>query len=407
MRVKTLAVLTLFVVMSSVCAYAQEAILAIEGDPCADAGATGIEVNVTLDNSNITDDVAGFQFDLNFDKSALTKTDVTATSRSEGLSIFSASDTDDGIRVVATGIGQTVLETTGPIVTVTFDVDAGAAGDYDLTFVNPKVANPQAQALPLSVENGVFSVPCGGGEDEAILAVEDACGDPGTMGVEVNVTLDNSAVGDVAGFQFDLNFDKTALTVNATTDVVPTSRSEGLSIFSASNTDGGIRVVATGIGETVLETTGPIVTITFGVESGASGDYDLTFVNPKVANPQAEALPLSVVNGVFTAPCTGVQPIHENVLPTKYALTQNYPNPFNPTTSIDLSVPASGMVEAVIYNVIGQKIRTLVNEELPAGYYTLSWDGLSEQGNPVTSGVYFCRVKAGTFSSSVKMLLLK
>ena len=76
-------------------------------------------------------------------------------------------------------------------------------------------------------------------------------------------------------------------------------------------------------------------------------------------------------------------------------------------TSIDLSVPVSGTVNAVIYNVIGQKVRTLVNEQLPAGYYTITWDGLSELGQPVTSGVYFCRVNAGTFNSSIKTLLLK
>ncbi|MFQ6094046.1 MAG: FlgD immunoglobulin-like domain containing protein, partial [bacterium] len=64
-------------------------------------------------------------------------------------------------------------------------------------------------------------------------------------------------------------------------------------------------------------------------------------------------------------------------------------------------------VNAVIYNVMGQKVRELVSGELPAGYYSLSWDGLNHQGEAVTSGVYFCRVKAGEFSSSIKMLLLK
>ena len=308
--------------------------------------------------------------------------------------------------MVATGIGTIISGTTGPIVTISFDVDAGASGDYDLTFVNPKVANPAAQALPLSAVDGVFSVPCGGGADEAILVVEDQCGDAGATGIVVNITLDNSAIeDDVAGFQFDLNFDKTVLMADT---VIAAPRSEALNIFSSSNTDDGIRVVATGIGTIVSGTTGPIVYITFDVASGAAnGDYDLTFVNPKVANSQAQALPLSTVDGVFTVPCNSVQPIHENILPTEYALTQNYPNPFNPTTSINLSVPASGMVDAVIYNVVGQKVRMLVSGELSAGYYTLTWDGLSEQGTPVTSGVYFCHVKAGTFSSSIKMLLLK
>ncbi|UCE17117.1 MAG: T9SS type A sorting domain-containing protein [Gemmatimonadota bacterium] len=407
MRVKTFIVLTVFVVMSAVCGYAQEAILAIDGEPCADAGATGIEVSITLDNSAIEDDVAGFQFDLNFDKSALTKTDVAKTPRSEDLAIFSTSDTDDGIRVVATGIGQTISDVTGAIAIVTFDVDAGASGDYDLTFVNPKVANPAAQALPLSVVDGVFSVPCGGGGgDEAILAVEDACGDPGQTGVEVNITLDNSALTeDVAGFQFDLYFDKTVLAVS---DIVKTDRTEDLTIFSFSETDDGLRLVATGIGTIVSGTTGAIAKAIFDVDAGAAvGEYDLTFVNAKVADPGANPLPVVVVDGTFFVPCDAVELVREDIVPTNFHLTQNYPNPFNPTTSFDLSVPTSEMVNAVIYNVMGQKVRTLVSEELPAGYYTLTWDGLSELGIPVTSGVYFCQVKAGTFGSSIKMLLLK
>jgi hypothetical protein len=255
----------------------------------------------------------------------------------------------------------------------------------------------------------LMSAVCGYAQ-EAILAVVDTCADAGATGIVVSVTLDNTGIqDDVAGFQFDLNFDKTVLITDATTDVAKASRSVDLDIFSASNTADGIRVVATGIGHIVSGTTGPIVYITFDVASeAANDDYDLTFVNPKVANPGAQALPLSVVDGVFSVPCgVGVQPIHEDVLPTKYALTQNYPNPFNPTTSINLSVPTSGMVDAVVYNVVGQKVRTLVSSELSAGYYTLTWDGLSEQGTPVTSGVYFCQVKAGTFSSSIKMLLLK
>jgi hypothetical protein len=406
MRVKTFVVLAVFVVMSVVCGYAQEAILAIDSGPCADPGATGVVVSITLDNSALEDDdVAGFQFDLNFDKSALTKVEVAATARSEDLAIFQDSDTDDGVRVVATGIGQIVADETGAIVEITFDVDAGASGDYDLTFVNAKVANPSAQSLPLSAENGVFSV-CGAVGETAILAIEDACGDPGATGVEVNITLDNSALTvDLAGFQFDLNFDKTVLTV---TDVVATERTEDLAIFQFSETGDGFRLVATGIGQIISGTTGAIAIATFDVAAGAAdGEYDLTFVNAKVADPSATAQPLDVVDGTFFVPCDAVEFTRRDILPTDFNLTQNYPNPFNPTTSIDLSVPVSGTVDAVIYNVIGQKVRTLVSEELPAGYYELTWDGLNEQGNPVTSGVYFCRVKAGTFTSSIKMLLLK
>ena len=80
----------IFLVLCLTSSKAQEVILAIE-DTCADAGATGIVVYITLDNSGIEDDVAGFQFDLYFDKTALTATDVASSPRASGLTIFNSS----------------------------------------------------------------------------------------------------------------------------------------------------------------------------------------------------------------------------------------------------------------------------------------------------------------------------
>ena len=90
------------------------------------------------------------------------------------------------------------------------------------------------------------------------------------------------------------------------------------------------------------------------------------------------------------------------------AMLNNYPNPFNPTTTIsfDLTAEDAENAELVIYNLKGQKVRTLINEQLPAGSYTIEWDGKNEKGE-ISSGIYFYKLKAGDKTFTRKMLLIK
>ncbi len=94
-------------------------------------------------------------------------------------------------------------------------------------------------------------------------------------------------------------------------------------------------------------------------------------------------------------------------LPKDYSLGQNYPNPFNPTTSIKFDLPNMSNVRVTVYDILGKEVRTLVNSDMGAGRYSVTWDGLNDQGQQVTSGVYFYRMDAGTFTMMKKMLLLK
>jgi hypothetical protein len=89
------------------------------------------------------------------------------------------------------------------------------------------------------------------------------------------------------------------------------------------------------------------------------------------------------------------------------ALFQNFPNPFNPSTTIRFTVAAESPVELLIFNVQGQKVRTLVNEGKSAGSYRVVWDGRNENGRLVASGVYFYRLRVGGYMSVKKMLMLK
>jgi hypothetical protein len=102
----------------------------------------------------------------------------------------------------------------------------------------------------------------------------------------------------------------------------------------------------------------------------------------------------------------------------EFALSQNYPNPFNPVTVIHYALPvqwkANGLREGggfhtrlEVYNLRGQRVRTLVDGAQESGYYKVIWDGKDEVRRPIASGVYFYRIMAGKFTAARKMTLLK
>jgi hypothetical protein len=90
-----------------------------------------------------------------------------------------------------------------------------------------------------------------------------------------------------------------------------------------------------------------------------------------------------------------------------YSLAQNAPNPFNPRTEINFSLASKAPVRLEVFNIMGQVVRTLVNEERSAGSYQVAWDGLNDTGESVTSGVYFYKLNAGDFTETRKMVLVR
>jgi hypothetical protein len=93
--------------------------------------------------------------------------------------------------------------------------------------------------------------------------------------------------------------------------------------------------------------------------------------------------------------------------PTVFSLSQNYPNPFNPKTLIKFTLPRDSWVNVEVYNILGQKVKTLVDERLTAGVKEVEWDSKGDNGLEVASGIYFYRIKADDFSDIKKMVLMK
>ena len=127
--------------------------------------------------------------------------------------------------------------------------------------------------------------------------------------------------------------------------------------------------------------------------------FDLSFVN---ANRKIRATTHG--NGIYE------RKLYQNPLsignngetPKEYKLEQNFPNPFNPHTRIDYTIPNSGLVTLKVYNLLGQEVSTLLNENKSAGNYTVVFNG-----NNLTSGIYFYQIKSGNYTETKKMLLVK
>ncbi len=109
------------------------------------------------------------------------------------------------------------------------------------------------------------------------------------------------------------------------------------------------------------------------------------------------------LKGELTAGITQVQ----SVLPMAYSISQNVPNPFNPSTQISYQLPQAGTVRLEIYNLLGQKIQTLVQGEQTAGVHTATWNGRDRSGRDVSSGIYLYRFVSDGLVETHRMLLLK
>ena len=93
--------------------------------------------------------------------------------------------------------------------------------------------------------------------------------------------------------------------------------------------------------------------------------------------------------------------------PSAFTLGDNYPNPFNPSTQIQFSLPQNSKIRLEIFNLLGQKVRVLVDNALPAGSHIIEWNGRNEHGVEVASGIYFYRMVAENFVQTKRMLLMR
>ena len=130
-------------------------------------------------------------------------------------------------------------------------------------------------------------------------------------------------------------------------------------------------------------------------------DFPLYFIQ----EPQATQLLHQALSDLGMSP-TGVE-VEEREVIASFSLKQNFPNPFNSETIIRYYLPRESQVRIDVYNILGQRVKRLLDQRETAGQKSITWDGKNDRGQEVSSGIYFYRIEAGKFVQSKKMLLLK
>ena len=158
-----------------------------------------------------------------------------------------------------------------------------------------------------------------------------------------------------------------------------------------------------------------VVSATLGNNVSPEADQTLfTFtLLPRVELPRKPRLQNATLVNVYSQVNTpvihvGIRGEVDPTIPTDFSLSQNYPNPFNPTTQIRFALPVAGEVKLIVYNMLGQQVRELVANKMEAGIYNVIWDGMNDNGNAVSSGMYLYRIRVDNkFVRTRKMMLLK
>jgi hypothetical protein len=126
-----------------------------------------------------------------------------------------------------------------------------------------------------------------------------------------------------------------------------------------------------------------------------------------LSNGEAITFDTSEIEQITFGPDVSVEEMVEFVSQIPIKFLKNYPNPFNPETTISFEISESGKTEVEIFNVKGQKVKTLLNENLEFGSHSIVWDGRNDKEEQVSSGMYFYRISVNGNQKTSKMLMLK
>ena len=161
---------------------------------------------------------------------------------------------------------------------------------------------------------------------------------------------------------------------------------------------------------------GDLIHVSYQLVEGADLPSEVTFYLG-LANLPGTSMDPELLNVVCGYPDedspvvveTNALSLDENLaIPTQFALHQNYPNPFNPSTQISFDVPeGSELVRLNIYNILGKKVSTLLNNVVNPGRHKVEWNAKDNEGNPVASGIYFYELSSSSFTARKKMLLIR
>ena len=265
----------------------------------------------------------------------------------------------------------------------------------DLTVTTSNFGNSEGFGAP-----PVYKPVVGGDNGETFLEIQPLfdARQPFWAGQEVEFDVQVRDLDDLAGYQFDLHYDPRALRL------LPGGASDG-GIF-ADNPHGAVFESRCQEGEVA------VIGARIGKSWSAREDAVLARLRFEILE-EGGVESIRQGEGVLLTSAYQRQEVRwkrslaELLLPARPDLEQNYPNPFNPSTAIPFALPTPGAVQLDIYDILGQKIRTLASGRTDAGYYTLVWNGRDDFGRQAAAGVYIYLLQTDDFRQTRKMTLIK
>ena len=213
--------------------------------------------------------------------------------------------------------------------------------------------------------------------------------------VSSNIVLNIENHNSIRGLEFELTFDSELIEVMSP----KLSNAKNDAMVLANNLDDGkIKIVAADLGGGLIESKDESFLIIPMKFIGSEFDNGIVSIDEvKIAGLNG-----NLINYVARSTNLDIQ-----LIPNTFALLQNFPNPFNPSTEIRFQLPDNGYVELSIYNMAGQRVKSLISNKMEPGYHSVIWDGLSDTGTLVSTGMYFYRIQSGINKATRKMLFIK
>ena len=362
----------------------------------------GDEVRVSYDDQYVDPDVA---FDLDVKVDEITATDsinsldlvfTVDTSHVEILS-YSSSANFPGIRVVGNlvenqykvGISSSNYITgSGALVSLNMKAKVEGVVDFTLTSATFNESGTESQ-----ITNGTIN------SANVFVEIEDFSG---TLGDTVLIPVTTTALDTAAeSYEFKVSYDSSKIEVIGAVSDNSLTAAWGDPTFNdaeSSNSGEVAKLIAAAGGANEITSAGTVVFLQTVLK--AIGEHTLSF-DGEFSFDEFE-FAVAEKNGTITVNLTGVSNEDFETIPSNYVLSQNYPNPFNPTTNIQFSLPNASVVQLDVYNMLGQKMGTLVNGQMSAGTHTVTFNATN-----LASGVYIYRLSAGQFTQVKRMMLIK
>ncbi len=239
------------------------------------------------------------------------------------------------------------------------------------------------------------------------LTVGSNVGAAGSSQNVVTISLANDV--SVRGIQLDLIDDPDLLVPDS---VVATERTRTFTIVPQEN-DGVLTILLMSLQGAIIEPdSGEIFKIYYTISPNAQHGQELDLIaeNSVIVHKEDGTtvyLPVKINNGKFYIQNSTDVEKNQTAVIEEYALAQNYPNPFNPKTNIEFSLPNTAPVMLGIYNTLGQKISTVVDNVFPSGHHKVVWNGYMDSGKEAPAGVYYYQMVTPDCKRTKKLILVR